>query len=64
LPLTNVLDATPKVAPGGDAKTIAAVTSHKSVAMVKHYTESHDQKKRATARNSADRYGLNRNKLG
>ena len=34
---------------GADAETIAAVTGHKSVAMVKHYTESRDQKKRAEA---------------
>ena len=34
---------------GGDAETIAAVTGHKSVAMVKHYTESHDKKKLAHA---------------
>jgi integrase len=34
---------------GADAETIAAVTGHKSVAMVKNYNESRDKKKRAYA---------------
>jgi integrase len=32
-----------------DAETIAAVTGHKSMAMVRHYTESRDKKKLARA---------------
>jgi integrase len=34
---------------GADAETIAAVTGHKSMAMVRHYTESRDKKKLARA---------------
>ena len=34
---------------GADAETIAAVTGHKSLAMVRHYTESRDKKKLARA---------------